>query len=425
MLKKKQFGFIGAATLSLLLAACGPGESATSEGEQVATTDEPTKLVVWEDIDKAIGIEDAVKEFEDMHNVTIEIIEKPFATQIEDLRLDGPGGTGPDVFTMPADQVGTAVTEGLLQELQVDKTITSLYSEASMQSQTVDGKVYGLPKAVETTILYYNKDLISEEELPETLDEWYDYSKEVADGSNFGFLALWDQIYYANSVFTGYSGYVFGQDADGNYDVTDIGLNNDGAVEATEEIAKFYQDGIFPSGIIGEQGINVLDSLFIEGKAAAIISGPWNLEPFTSAGVNFGVKSLPTLSNGEPMSSFIGVKSYNVSSYSKNAELAEEFVTFIANAGNSRTRYELTQEVPAVMSLADDPIIMENEAAQAVAEQSIVSVLTPNVPEMSEVWDPINAALQTVATGQAEAKEALDQAVETIKSQIQANHGGQ
>lgn len=93
---------------------------------------------MWEDIDKAIGIEDAVKEFEDMHNVTVEIIEKPFATQIEDLRLDGPGGTGPDVFTMPADQVGTAVTEGLLQELQVDKTITSLYSEASMQSQTVD-----------------------------------------------------------------------------------------------------------------------------------------------------------------------------------------------------------------------------------------------------------------------------------------------
>ena len=422
--KKKIFSVFGGIALTLALTACGPGESDASDADQTAN-EGTTKLVVWEDIDKSIGIEEAVKKFEELHNVSVEVIEKEYANQIEDLRLDGPGGTGPDVLTIPADQIGTAVTEGLLRELQVDESVTSIYSEASMQSQQVDGKVYGLPKAVETTVLYYNKDIIAEEDLPETLDEWFAYSQEVTDGTNFGFLALWDQIYYANSVFSGYGSYVFGQDADGNYDVTDIGLNNAGAVEAAETIQKFYSEGVFPSGIIGEQGINVLDSLFLEGKAAAIVSGPWNVEPFTSAGVNFGVKTLPTLPNGEPMSSFIGVKSYNVSSYSKNAELAQEFVEFISNEDNSRSRYELTQEVPAVTSLADDPVIVEDEVAQAVAEQSIVSVLTPNVPEMNEVWLPVDSALQTIATGQADPQTALDQAVEQIKGQIEANHGGQ
>ena len=383
--RKKILGLLSGAALTLALTACGPGESGSEDTEQSAG-EETTTLVVWEDIDKSNGIEDAVAEFEEMHNVTIELIEKPYASQIEDLRLDGPGGTGPDVLTMAGDQIGTAVTEGLLYELQVDEDIQDIYSDASMQSQMVDGKVYGLPKAVETTMLYYNKDIVSEEELPETLDEWYDLSTELTDGENFGFLALWDQIYYANSVMSGYGGYIFGQDEEGNYDVTDIGLNNEGAIEAVEDMQRFYKDNLFPSGIIGEQGINVLDSLFTEGKAAAVISGPWNLEPFASAGVNYGVTTLPTLSNGEPMSSFIGVKSYNVSTYSKNPELAQEFVEFIANEENSRTRYELTQEVPAVTSLADDPVIMENEAAQAVAEQSQVSVLTPNVPEMNEVW---------------------------------------
>ncbi len=261
---------------------------------------------------------------------------------------------------------------------------------------------------METTVLYYNKELVSEEKLPETLDEWYELSKELTDGENFGLLALWDQIYYAQSVMGGYGGYIFGRDDNGAYDPTDIGLNNDGAIEAAEYMQKFYNDELFPTGIIGEQGINVLDSLFSEGKAAAVISGPWNLEPFAKAGIDYGVKALPKLPNGENMSAFVGVKSYNVSSFSKNQELAEKFVEFLTNEENSRTRYEVTKEVPAVKALADDPVVTESEAAAAVAEQSQYSELTPNIPEMNEVWTPVDAALQTIATGKATPKEALE-----------------
>lgn len=277
---KKYLGVFSGIALSLALVACGPQESnEESSEEEKASGNKEYDLLVWEDKEKAIGIEDAVAQFEEDHDVTIKVVEKAYAQQIEDLRLDGPAGTGPDVFTMPGDQVGTAVTEGLLKELSVDEDIQSIYTESAMQSQIVDGKVYGMPKAVETTMLYYNKDLVSEDELPTTLDGWYELSKELTDGETFGFLALFDQIYYAQSIMGGYGGYIFGQDESGNYDPTDIGINNEGAVEGAEYIQKFYDEGLFPTGIIGEQGINVLDSLFSEGKAAAVISGPWNLEP--------------------------------------------------------------------------------------------------------------------------------------------------
>lgn len=420
---KKYASLLTGAALSLSLAACGPQESSGgnegSEGEGGSK-----ELIVWEDIEKSAGIEDAVAQFEEEHDVSIKVIEKPYAQQIEDLRLDGPAGTGPDVLTMASDQIGTAVTEGLIKELAAGEDTQSIYTDISMQSQMVDGKVYGLPKAVETSMLYYNKELVSEEELPQTLDEWYEYSKKVTDGNQFGFLALFDQIYYAQSVMGGYGGYIFSSDENGSYDTSDIGLNNAGAVEGAEYIQKFYEEGLFPAGIIGEQGINVLESLFTEGKAAAIISGPWNLDPFTKAGIDYGVVKLPELSNGENMSAFIGVKSYNVSTYTKNAELAEELVEFLANEENSKTRYELTKEVPAVEALANDPIVTESESAQAVAQQSEFSELMPNVPQMNEVWTPADAALQTIATGKAEPKEALDQAVETIKGQIDAKHSG-
>ncbi|MCY7800074.1 extracellular solute-binding protein [Bacillus haynesii] len=416
---KKYVGISSVIALSLSLTACGPKESSNE-----ASGSKQKELVVWEDKEKSEGIKDAVAQFEKEHGVSVKVVEKPYAKQIEDLRMDGPAGTGPDVLTMPGDQIGTAVTEGLIKELKVDKEIQSIYTEPAMRSQMTNGKVYGLPKAVETTMLYYNKDLISEKELPKTLDEWYEYSKKTADGKKFGFLALFDQIYYAQSVMGGYGGYIFKSDADGTYDPADLGLNNKGAVEGAEYIQKFYQDGLFPAGIIGEQGINVLESLFTEGKAAAIISGPWNLEPFKKAGINYGVAKLPKLSNGKHMSSFVGVKSYNVSAYSKNADLAEELAVFLANKENSKKRYEITKEVPAVKELADDPAVTKSEAAQAVAEQSQYSELTPNIPEMNEVWTPADAALQTIATGKAKPKKALDQAAETIQGQIKAKHSG-
>lgn len=422
----KHLALMSVMAFSLSLAACGPKENA-NQGSRAGENKESNgkvELVVWEDIQKSAGIKDAIAQFEKENNVTVKIIEKPYAKQIEDLRLDGPAGTGPDVLTMPSDQIGTAVTEGLIKELNVEEDIQSIYTEAAMQSQKVNNKVYGLPKAVETTMLYYNKDLISEEELPKTLEEWYEYSKKVTDGKKFGFLALFDQIYYAQSVMSAYGGYIFGKDENGNYNPNDIGLNNAGAVEGAKMIQKFYKERLFPSGMIGEQGINVLESLFTEGKAAAIISGPWNIESFTKAGINFGVTKLPALQNGKNMSAFIGVKSYNVSAYSKHPDLAEKLVIFLANEENSKKRYEVTKEVPAVKALADDPVVKNSEAARAVAEQSQFSEMIPNIPEMNEVWKPADSALQTIATGKADPKAALDQAVKTIKGQIKAKHSG-
>lgn len=418
---KKYLGIMSGIALSLSLVACGPQDDAKESGDS-SKEEKPKELLVWEDILKGDGIKDAIAKFEEEHDVKVTMVEKQYTKQIEDLRLDGPADTGADVLTMPSDQIGTAVTEGLLKELNVDDATQGIYTEAAMAAQKVDGKVYGLPKAVETTMLYYNKDLISENELPTSLEGWYEYSKGVADGQKFGFLALFDQIYYANSVLSGYGGYIFAQDENGNYDPSDLGINNAGAVEGAEYIQKFYKEGLFPSGIIGEKGISVIESLFTEGKAAAIISGPWNVEPFTKAGVNYGIQKLPELANGENMTAFIGVKSYNVSSYSKNPELAEEFVKFIANEENSKKRYEITQEVPAVAALASDPAVTESESAKAVAEQSKFSVLMPNIPQMNEVWVPTDSALQTIATGKAEPKAALDQAVETISGQIEAKH---
>ena len=416
---KKSFGLLMLGAVALGLAACGPKGTGSTSSDAPAKNGE-YDLLVWEDKDKGNGIAAAVEAFEKENNVKIKVVEKEYGGQINDLRLDGPAGTGPDVITIPGDQIGTVVTEGLVKELNVDQATQDIYTEAAMQSQIVDGKVYGLPKAVETQILFYNKKLVSQDKLPKTTDEWLTFSKGVLGKDSYGLLALWDQIYYAQGVMTPFGGYLFGKDASGAYNPEDLGINSEGSVKGAEHIQEFYKSGVFPTGIIGEQGINVLDSLFTEGKAAAVISGPWNVEPYQKAGIDYGVAELPLLPNGKHMGSFIGVKSYNVTSYTKNAELAEKFVTFIANEANSKVRYEQTKEVPAITKLAEDPAIKSSEVSVAIAEQSKHAELTPGITAMNSVWDPANAALQTIATDKATPQDAMKQAEQQIQEAIKA-----
>ena len=131
---------------------------------------------------------------------------------------------------------------------------------------------------------------------------------------------------------------------------------------------------------------------------------------------------MPKLPNGEPMKTFMGVKGWHVSGYSKNKEWAQKFVEFITEDENAKYRFEQTQEVPTNEGLINDSAIAENEGAKAVAEQSKYAVPMPNIPEMGEVWDPMAKSLQTVVTGKQEPKAALDAAVKQIEDNIKANH---
>lgn len=378
------------------------------------------ELLVWEDIKKSNGIEDAIKAFEAQYKVKVKIQEMPYAQQIEKLRLDGPAGIGPDVLVIPHDQVGGAVVQGLLSELKVDAKYMDSFTKPAVDAQTYEGKLYGIPKAVETIVLVYNKDILPK--APETFDDLIKVSKEQRAANKYGLLAKFDEIYYSYGVVAGMGGYIFGQNANGSLNVNDIGLANQGTIDAVTFLKSFYADGLFPAGIVGETGANAIDSLFTEKKAAAVITGPWAFKPYQDAGVNYGVAPLPTLPNGEHMRSFLGVKGYSVSTYSTQKELAQQFIEFINQPEYAKIRFEKTGEIPPVKLLIDDPVIKGDEKARAVAIQAGYAVPMPSVPEIQEVWTPSNSALQLSVTGKQDVKAALNGAVKTINMQIEANH---
>lgn len=376
------------------------------------------QLNVWEDIKKSPGIQDAVSDFEKQYNVKVNIQEMPYAQQLEKLRLDGPAGIGPDVLVIPNDQLGGAVVQGLLAPVNLDKTKLDVFTPASVQAFNMDNVQYGVPKAVETLVLIYNKDLIDKP--LNTLQEWFDYSKKQREQDKYGLLAKFDQIYYSWGAIGPMGGYIFGDNGKGGLNAQDVGLNKPGAVEAVTFLKKFYSEKVFPAGIIGDNGLNAIDSLFTEKKAAAVINGPWAFQPYEAAGINFGVAPLPLLPDGKPMSSFLGVKGYVVSTWSKDKALSQQFIEFINQPQYVKTRYISTREIPPMTAMIDEPMIKNDVKASAVAVQSARATPMPGIPEMGEVWGPANAALELSLTGKQEPKAALDSAQKQIKMQIEA-----
>ncbi|MHA1000023.1 extracellular solute-binding protein [Leclercia pneumoniae] len=376
------------------------------------------QLNVWEDIKKSSGIKDAVSDFEKQYDVKVNVQEMPYAQQLEKLRLDGPAGIGPDVLVIPNDQLGGAVVQGLLTPLNMAAGATEQYTPASINAFKMDNVLYGVPKAVETLVLIYNKDLIDKP--LDSLQAWYDFSKQQRAKDQYGLLAKFDQIYYSWGAIEPMGGYIFGKNDKGGYNPQDVGLNKPGAVEAVTFLKKFYADNVFPAGIIGDNGLNAIDSLFTEKKAAAVINGPWAFQPYEAAGINYGVAPLPTLPDGKPMSSFLGVKGYVVSTWSKDKALAQKFIEFINQPQYVKTRYVATREIPPLMAMIDDPLIKNDEKASAVAVQAARASAMPGIPEMGEVWGPANAALELSLTGKQDPKAALDGAEKQVQMQIEA-----
>lgn len=408
-----------------VLAACGPGEGSGKASEDegkngdkgTTSSDKPEKLVIWEDEDRGVALEPAIASFEKKYDIKVEYKEYPMVDIKKDLRLDAPAGKGPDVLTLPHDQIGALAVQGLLEPIEVDKSVKDKFTESSITALTYDGKLYGLPKSVETPVFFFNKKYM--DEAPETFEELWKFSKKFTKDGKYGFLALWDNFYFSHAITGAYGGYVF-KNNDGTIDSTNLGVNNDGAVEGTKYIKKWYESGLFPKGIIGKNGGSTMNGLFTNGKVASKMDGPWAIQAIENAGIDYGVSSLPKLPNGEYPKTFIGVKGWHVSAYSDHEKWATKLVTWITNKENAKIRFKKTGEIPPIKSLVEDPLIQKNEAAKAIFIQAERGVPTPNTPTMSQVWEPMASVLQLVATEKMEPEEALDQAAKQIKAKIKA-----
>ena len=349
------------------------------------------KLVVWEDVGRASTIASAVKDFETIYDCKVEVLEKPMYHQVELLEKQGPKGEGPDVVVLASDMVGVAKDKNLITPVHFMQVETNQYLPNSIASVTFDGDLYSVPKTIETLIVFYNKDLLPSP--PDTLEEYVSLSKQMRKKGKYGLLAKWDLFYTTYAIMHGYGAYIFRTDNDGTINLNSYGLDTPGAVEALKVLRKMSNNDLVYDYLSGIDGYNRMYELFTNKKALAVINGPWAIEDYLKAGINFGITTLPNLPNGNPMAGFLGTKGYSISKWSAHKELAEDFLRFLNEHKYALLRYKESRQIPPIISVLQDPSLANDDLIQVIAQQSVQAVNMPSIPEMSYVWSAMDKAI--------------------------------
>ncbi|MEE0891493.1 MAG: hypothetical protein U0M61_06610 [Succinivibrio sp.] len=86
------------------------------------------------------------------------------------------------------------------------------------------------------------------------------------------------------------------------------------------------------------------------------------------------------------------------------------------------SRYDEIHEIPPLKEVMQKPIILNDDFASTELTQVQNAHTMPSIPQMSDVWGPIDKAVSAAVTNKVGVKEALDTAVEEIKSAIFENY---
>lgn len=380
----------------------------TTDDEQDITT-EPVTLTVWESTG---GPDDFIKQAGEAFtakypNITIEYVNVELGDATGQIALDGPAGVGPDLFAAPHDKLGELVTGGHVLPTSNADAVKGQVLASTSTALTYEGTMYGYPTSAETYALFYNKALISEDQVPKTWDELAGFAESfnAANSGKYGFMMDVGNGYYTIIFTTSDNNRLFGPEGT---DTTNTNINSEASVKGMEFFQGLRSILDVPAA---DLTTSICDAAFSSGNAALYISGPWNVSNFKDAGVDFGVAPLPSLpGNDTPVASFSGTRAMFVSAYSDYPEEAALFGEFLISEEMQQLRFDITGALPSI------DITVESPYVEGFLNQLNYAFPMPSIPQMGAFWDAMNAASANIWDG-AEIKPELDATNSTILGQ--------
>ena len=396
-------------TLSIVVIAallCVFGASALASAQE-------TELVLWVYDDGRLEVlTELGEQFEAEYGVGL-VVEVVDLGEIRTaMTLGAASGEGPDMIIIPHDNLGPFVENGAAAPIDLgDKA--EFFLPNAIDGFIYNGQLYGVPLAVENIGFFRNTELVPE--APATWAEVEEIGQALFDeGAVDTVIGFPDLTYNTYPVYTSYGGYIFGRDAEGNFTPDDIGMNNEGMVTGLTWIQSLADKGLISENVDWEAS----HVLFETGRSAFIMTGPWAINRFDTAGVPYAISAFPAAEEGgEPGYPFLGVQGLVINANKENVLLAQVFaVDFLATEENFQAIFEAEPRPSAWQSIfesASDPnTIGFNEAG-------INAVPMPSIPAMGFVWDAWVNAGSLVLQGELTPQEALDSAVEQVLAQLE------
>ena len=272
------------------------------------------------------------------------------------------GGSGPDIIhTRAYGSLENVSGAGYLEPLN-DQVDLSNFPADLVRGTTLraDGKVYAVPFATQTVLVYYNKDIFEQQGLtpPATWDEFMDVAEKLkaagitplANGTADG----WTIEVASGAIMPNFYGpEFFGEVTSGKTTFADPRFVT--ALERMAELAPYMPQGF--------EGVDyaTMKALFTSGAAAMFIGGSWEIPGWRDAGLNFGFMAGPAAEPGKDRLVATWLDGgYGVNAASPNKEAALEFIRFTATKEWGQMLADKLANVPAVKGVVPkDPALAE------------------------------------------------------------------
>ncbi|ALC89442.1 ABC transporter substrate-binding protein [Bacillus sp. FJAT-18017] len=413
MLKKKWLGITLTAVLTLgSLAAC----SGTKEETSNSGGGNGDKITYWAPFSGADGprmkkIVENYNKSQDKYEVDFQVVPQSDYYKTVDLSLSGQK-SGPDVLIVHTDQMKNYADKNLLKDLgdTIEKTGLKAedYSETAWNAGNIDGKQYSIPLDIHPLIMYYNKDLfeaagLDPENPPTNREEFVEAAKKLTDPSKnqYGFVVptLWpNQFIFPTILFQ--NGGELMKDGKPNY-------NSPEAVEALTFYSDLiHKEKVSPKNVQQDGEV----TLFLQGKNAMHLNGPWMMEQWDKAGINYGVAEVPQLGTKQ-QAVYANGHNFVIPASVKDTEKLEGISDFLKFVADNTMEWAKSGQAPASKAIYE-----QNEEFKQMEQQPIVAKefeyaqFAPLVANWGQLSEPLWAEVNLALLGQKDPQKALDDA---------------
>lgn len=192
-----------------LLTACSGGNTDAASNEKATIT-----YGVWAGTQTPAMKEIAAAFHKENPNITVKVEERPWPEYWSTLQTGAAGGTAPDAFWMLAQNIRPYASGGQLldisDEIAKEKIDLAKYPKAVLDLYDQgDGKIYGLPKDVDTNAVWFNKAIFDKAGVAYPSADWtWDDFRETAKKLTDPAAGVWGvaapidyQSGYYNTIF--------------------------------------------------------------------------------------------------------------------------------------------------------------------------------------------------------------------------------
>jgi multiple sugar transport system substrate-binding protein len=355
-------------------------------------------------------VQQLVPEFERRHpRIRVRVQQVPWSAAREKLLTAYVGDAMPDVLQIGNTWIAEFVALGALAPL--DDRLGALVEDlfpGILETNRIDGVLYGVPWYVDTRLLFYRSDLLASAghaAPPASWSEWLAAMERLRELRSEPAILLPLDEWQALVILALQRGAGLLRDDDTRGD-----FRSPAFASAFAFYLDLFQRELAPKGSAA-RAVHLYQG-FGAGEFAVFVSGPWNLGELSrrlppELGESWATAPMPAPEGDGPGVSLAGGASLVLTRGSAHAEAAWVWIAYLTEAATQTDFYRRTGDLPSSRSAWTSSGLAAEPRVQAFWRQLQNVRGTPKIPEWERIADEIGRHAEVAIRGDATQEEAL------------------